>query len=71
MSEQSKPTDFDTGFGMLHSLSILEREARRLISEASHQLECVATGLQSGQLPSDRAVVIVREAIATLKKLSR
>ena len=71
MSTQTKTTDFDTGFGMLHSLSILEREARHLISDASHQLDCVATGLHSGQLPSDRAVIIVREAIATLKKLSR
>ena len=71
MSEQTTKTDFDTGFGMLHSLSILEHEARRLISEASHQMECVATGLESGQLPSDRAVIILRGATSTLKQLSR
>jgi hypothetical protein len=71
MSEQKTTAGFDTGFGMLHSLSILEREARHLISEASHQMECVATGLETGKLPSDRAVILLREALATLKKLSR
>jgi hypothetical protein len=71
MSDQMTTSNFDTGFGMLHSLSILEREARRLISDATHQVECVATGLESGQLPPERAVAILREAIVTLKTLSR
>ena len=71
MTDQTTITKFDTGFGMLHSLSILEREARLLVSEASHQVESVAAGIESGQLPPGRAVEILREAIATLKKLSR
>ena len=71
MPEQTTARVFDTGFGMLHSLTILEREARRMIAEATHQVECVTTGLESGQLPPERAVAILREAIATLKTLSR
>ena len=61
---------FDTNFGMLHSLTLLEKETRQVLSEATHHIDCVASGLVSGELPAQRAVELLRQAAAALRKLS-
>ncbi len=70
MSNADAQSRFHTGFGILHSLTLIERESRSLLSEAIHRNDAVSSGLESGQMPSDRAVVLLRATLADLQKLT-
>lgn len=70
MSNDAGQSRFHTGFGILHSLTLIERESRSLLSEAIHRIDAVSSGLESGQLPSERAVALLRLTLADLQKLT-
>jgi hypothetical protein len=62
---------FDTAFGMLHSLTTLKSECERIVNDARHAIANVAEGLECGQLPSHRAVEILRDVEVNLSRLAR
>lgn len=64
-------SDFDTPFGMLHTLTSLESECGRVVNTVRHAITSVASGLDAGQLSPERASQLLRQADEELSKLAR
>jgi hypothetical protein len=62
---------FSTPFGILHTLTKIERDCSSLIAHAVHNTKCVMNGLESGDLTPDVAVEMLREAVVSLEKIAK
>lgn len=61
---------FETSFGMLHSLNEFKSECERIINDARQAVSTVADGLETGQLPQETAIKVLREVDDNLSRLA-
>lgn len=67
----TRSSNFDTPFGMLHSLTTFKSECERIVNQVRHSVSIVVEGLRGGGLDCDRAVEILEEVNTELDKLAR